>query len=214
MKSKLQKPDWEELQQIPLGLTIDETEPGVNISPEEARLRSEAARSTLEQSGEQPEWYKRYAELRAAGWSWRVACYIAWASCPMNGRNPKTQDELARQVLGLNSDRQIWVWRKKNPAIDETVAVFQAAPLFEHRSDLFEALWKSGTSGDYKSHNDRKLAFEMMGDFVPRMKVETEKGKISDLGEISDEELERKARLAQVEDDDPVESDAEVGEDE
>jgi hypothetical protein len=203
-KRSLQKPDWEDLQQIPLGLEIDENEPGVNLSPDEARLRSEAARNTLEAqgrpAGEKPEWYRRYAELRAAGWSWRVACYIAWASCPLNGRQPGTQDELARQVLGLNSDRQIWVWRKKNPAIDETVALLQAAPLFEHRADIFKALITSATSGDYKSHQDRKIALEMLGDYVPRLKVEGDQRKVSDLSEMSDAALEEKARHRTAED--------------
>jgi hypothetical protein len=212
MKRSLQKPDWEDLQQIPLELEIDESEPGVNLSPDEARLRSETARFALEH-GEDREWYKRYAELRSAGWSWRVACYIAWASCPLNGRSPATQDELARQVLGLNSDRQIWVWRKKNPAIDETVALLQAAPLFEHRADIFKALIDSATSGDYKSHQDRKIALEMLGDYVPRLKVEGDNRKVSDLSELSDAELEEKARHKATDDSTQDEQDGGIDED-
>ena len=173
-ETSITKTDWEELQQIPLGLDIDEDEPGVNLSTDEARLRSETARLTLDQAGRNPERYRRYAELRAAGWSWRVACYIAWASCPLKGRNPATQDELARQVLGLNSDRQVWVWRRKNPVIDETVAIFQAAPLFEHQADLIKALIESAINGDYKSHQDRKMMAEMLGIYVPRLRVEGE----------------------------------------
>lgn len=195
MKRNLKRPDWEELQQIPLGLQIEEEESGGSISPEDARRISEAAREALNMQGEKPEWFLRYEELRGAGWPWRVACYIAWASSPRNNRQPATQELLAIQTLGLKSDKQIWAWRKKNPAIDETVALLQAAPLFEHRSDIFDALIKSATSPDYKSHQDRKIALEMLGDYVPRAKVEVERHTVEDLEQLSDAELERIARL-------------------
>ncbi len=62
-----------------------------------------------------------YQMLRDQCWPWRVAAYIAWASSPRVGRQPHTQMELAKQILGLTSDRVINTWRKKNPAIDEIV---------------------------------------------------------------------------------------------
>jgi len=188
MKRPIQKPDWDYLQQIPLGLEIDEVEPGI-VTPDEARLRSEAARSLFDDAEAKPEWFARYAELRSAGWSWRVAAYIAWASCPRKNRFPKSQEELATKVLGLTSDRQIWTWRTKNPSIDETVALLQAAPLFEHRADILRALIDSATNPDYKHHQDRKVALEMMGDYVPRIKVDAERRKIDDLDQLSEEEL-------------------------
>lgn len=192
MKRPLQKPDWDILQQIPLGLEIDEVEPGI-VSPDEARMRSEAARKLFDEAAEKPEWFARYAELRSAGWSWRVACYIAWASCPRKSRDPKSQEELATTVLGLTSDRQIWTWRTKNPAIDETVALLQAAPLFEHRADILRALIDSATDPDYKHHQDRKIALEMMGDYVPRVQLEDDRRRIDDLDQLPEEELRKLA---------------------
>lgn len=192
MKRPLQKPDWEILQQLPLGLDIDEVEPDA-VSPDEARLRSENARLQLEKTGTSNEWFARYQELRSAGWSWRVACYIAWASCPKRQREPKSQELLATEVLGLTSDRQIWKWRTKNPQIDETVAILQAAPLFEHRADILRALIDSATDPDYKHHQDRKIALEMMGDYVPRVQVEDERRRIDDLDQLTEDELRKLA---------------------
>ncbi len=193
MKRPLNPPNWDELRQIPLGLEIDEVEPGNTL--EEARLRSETARSQFEGGKDRPGWFQRYNELRAAGWSWRVACYIAWASCPKRDRQPRSQEELATQILGLTSDRQIWTWRQRNPAIDETVAILQAAPLFEHRADIFKALIESATNPDYKSHQDRKIALEMLGDYIPRLRVDDSRRTADDLADLSEEELARLAGM-------------------
>lgn len=193
MKRPLIPPDWDELRQIPLGLEIDEIEPG--NTPDEARLRSETARSAFDRLEERPEWFRRYDELRSSGWSWRVAAYIAWASSPRKSRWPRSQEELATEVLGLTSDRQIWTWRQKNPSIDETVAILQAAPLFEHRADIFRALIESASSPDYKAHQDRKIALEMLGDYVPRLRVDDARRGADDLSELSDDELARLARV-------------------
>ncbi|MFA5836184.1 MAG: hypothetical protein WC837_04425 [Bellilinea sp.] len=188
MKRPIQKPDWAELQQRPLGLDIDEVEPGI-ITPDEARMRSEAARKLFDDVEHKPDWFARYAELRAAGWNWRVAAYIAWASCPRRDRIPASQELLATQVLGLTSDRQIWTWRTKNPAIDETIGLLQAAPLFEHRADILRALIDSATNADYKHHQDRKIALEMLGDYVPRIKVDSDRKNLDDLDQLSEAEL-------------------------
>ena len=192
MRRPIQKPDWAELQQRPLGLDIDEVEPGI-ITPDEARMRSEAARTLFDDAEHKPDWFSRYAELRAAGWNWRVAAYIAWASCPRRDRIPASQELLATQVLGLTSDRQIWTWRTKNPAIDETIGLLQAAPLFEHRADILRALIDSATNADYKHHQDRKIALEMLGDYVPRLRLDDERRPLTDLDQTSEEELMRLA---------------------
>jgi hypothetical protein len=95
-------------------------------------------------------------------------------------------------VLGLTSDRAISTWRKKNPMIDEMVALLQSAPLFEYRAEIYRALVNNAMKEDYKTHNDRKLALEMMGDYVPASKLTAEllkslKG--GSLDDLSDEEL-------------------------
>lgn len=160
-------------------------------SIEEIRLRSETARQALE--GRALPWLEEYQRLRNGGWPWRVAAYIAWASQSRNKREPKTQDELARQHLGLTSDRAITTWRQKNPTIDEMIALLQAAPLWDYRAEVFQALTANAVKPDYKTHNDRKLFLELTGDYVPTAKLAAllSKGNITkeDLSEYSDEEL-------------------------
>lgn len=117
-------------------------------------------------------WWQDYLLLRERGWDWRKAIYIAWAASPVLGRQPGTQDELATQVLGLGSDRVIATWRKREAAIDDTIAELQAAPLLRHRREIYEALVKVAIDPDPKAHQDRKLALELMGDYKPRSATE------------------------------------------
>lgn len=121
---------------------------------------------------QQYEWWQDYQELRDRGWDWRKAVYIAWASSPARDRRPSTQEELAINVLGLTSDRGIRKWRENEPAIDDTVAEFQAAPLLRHRRDIYDALARSASDPDPKSHQDRKLALEMLGDYKAKQQTE------------------------------------------
>lgn len=170
------KRDAARLKQLPLDLQIEEAEDERSfIAPEEAQRISELARMALEQMGREPGsspgWMEDYRHLRAVGWPWRVACYIAWAASPKKERNPKTQEELATRMLGLTSDRQIGTWRKKNPVIDETVAILQAAPLLAHRRDIYDALVASAMNPDYKGHQDRKLALQLLGDYVDKREL-------------------------------------------
>lgn len=157
--------------QLALGLELPEVELE-GISPEEARIRSEAGRSallTLKSTDKQPTWFERFEMLTNSGWPWRQACYIAWASMPKEGRKPDTQEGLAKEFLNLTSDRAISTWRKKNPAIDSMVAILQSAELWEHRADSFANLIKGmkNSGEDYKFFNHLKLFLEMTGDYVP-----------------------------------------------
>lgn len=166
-------------------------------TPEEVRLRSETARQALD--NQEFPWMEEYKKLREGGWNWRVAAYIAWASSPKSTREPRTQDELAIKHLGLTSDRQISVWRRNNEAIDEMVAMLQSAPLWEHRSEIYDALIKVASSPEYKGHNDRKLALELLGDYVPKSKLEAELNKhiIDDLANLP---FDEKLKLAGLDD--------------
>ena len=165
------------------------------VSPEEAWLRSATARSVLDKGEhpEQPGWMAEYQKLRAAGWPWRIAVFIAWAASPRGSRWPRTQDELAREVLGLASDRVIHTWRKKNPTIDETIALVQAAPLMAHRRDILEALIESALNPNYKNHPDRKLALEMLNDYQSKIQVDERHSGTADLSDLSEAELDRLA---------------------
>jgi len=170
------------------------------ISQEEARLISAAARRTWERGGKgvgdpaeawNPEtpWVGDYTRLIEQGWPWRVACYIAWAASPKIDRWPETLEKLAKDVLGLNSPRVIYTWRRKYPSIDTVVAMMQAAPLWEHRRDVIEALVAMASTADYKAFNDRKLFLEMTGDYTPKNKLELGKAAKGDGEELSDAEL-------------------------
>lgn len=112
--------------------------------------------------------------LRADGWDWRKAVFIAWSASPGATRNPPTQAELATDVLGLTGDRVIRQWREKQPEIEKAIVSMAAAPLLRHRRDIYDALIKSATDPDPKSHADRKLALELLGDYKPRSVQELE----------------------------------------
>lgn len=200
------KLDWltpQRLEQLSLNLDVEEPASASDfVSPDEARLRSELARNVLaekqkatqEDGANNPvsDWTEDYLHLRESGWPWRVAAYIAWASSPKRGRWPENVEALAGEVLGLSSPRVIYTWRKKNPGIDELVALMQAAPLLEHRADVIGALVASASDPDHRSNPDRKLYLELTGDYVPRAKVDlTDESRTADLSQLSDEELDK-----------------------
>jgi hypothetical protein len=198
----LQKPMY----QLILELDLPD-DPRENQSEDE-RIKSETARVTLESllgKVGSPRWLDEYQELARGGWPWRVAAYIAWASTPRVSRDPKTQDLLAREYLGLSSDRAISTWKKRNPAIDEMIRQMQSAPLFKHRAEIFTALVAVAVKPEYKSHNDRKLAFELMGDYVPASKAflaMAGKVKGKDISKLSIDELMELAASAEEDIDD------------
>ena len=71
----------------------------------------------------------------------------------------------------------------------------QATPLLRHRRDIFDALIVSATDPDPKSHPDRKLALEMLGDYKPRQINQMEGGdrpiEINSVPKLTDDELQR-----------------------
>lgn len=189
---------WDELQ-LKFDLPgLDEAEEDAverAITPEQARQISAAARMVFEttentENTEKPKWFEDYLMLMGQGWPWRVATYIAWASAPMNDRWPSTLEELATTVLGLRSPRVIYHWRRKYPSIDAVIGMMQGAVLFERRRDVLEALADMAARTDYKSHRDRKLYLEMIGDYTPKRTLDVrDLRKGEDLTALSDEEL-------------------------
>lgn len=202
--------DWREVEQIAMDLDVEEIEVDQSApSYAEIKARSENARRLLEDGGhwkkddEIPEWLAHYFRLRELGFNWRVATYIAWAATPKKERWPKTQAELAENVLGLSSSRQISEWRKANRRIDDAIVILQAAPLHEHRSDFYKALIESGTTPDYKNHPDRKLALEMLGDYVPRSRMDLNKSaEDDDIALMAESELRKAAQWCDKEEED------------
>jgi hypothetical protein len=184
------------------------------VSKDDERLSSEAALTALsalrlktrDGSGKEievaPRWMELYQRLVEGGWGWRVAVYIAWAAQPKRDRDPQTQEDLAIKCLGLNSDRAIATWRKKNQSIDETISMLQGSIIFDSLSDAFGAMVEVATEPDYKGHQDRKLLFEMAGVYTPSSKITAEMAKritnsnSHDLEDLPDEELRRIEKMA------------------
>jgi len=159
-----------------------------------ARARSEEARALYEvQYGEEP-WMEDYWELLGEGWPWRQVVYMVWASLPRSTREPRTQHELATEVLGLTSDRVIRTWRERNPALDVRVGTLTRSMLLKARSDILNALIESATSPNPRSHADRKMALEMTGDYVQRQVIE-QAGLGTDLSAVGEDELAARANV-------------------
>lgn len=169
--------------QLKLALELPEEEPaGVSaLSAEDVRIRAEAARQQLEggalwpkgKDGEQdiPAWYGQYLKLVSGGWPWRVAVLIAWLSMP-KPRWPATQDQLARQVLGLTSDRQFSVWMAKNPAIAAQVHDVQFALVWDELGEVLAAGLAVAKTHDYKGRGDREMIYKMAGILSDKVEAE------------------------------------------
>jgi hypothetical protein len=119
----------------------------------------------------------------------RVAAYVAWASVPREQRIPKTQEEFARQVLGLSSDRRIAEWRKNYP-IDTMIADLQGEQLMKWRASVFEAIGWGAAQKDYKAASQQRLFVELTRD-LPNAKLDINTNSAAqDLSDLSDTELE------------------------
>jgi len=110
-----------------------------------------------------------YYELRAQGWGWRQALYIAWKRLPAQARHPRTEGELAH-LLGLRSARTIRKWRAKNPRIDQIVRESMLEAVLEGTAEILEAA-RVVALGDYKGHNDRKMLLEIGGVYKQKQDV-------------------------------------------
>lgn len=167
--------------QMEMELFAGQVQPAENASDEhpltyaEIQKREMAAKTALKdklQGDDIPTWADKFNRLLYANVPWKIAVFVAWASMPKDRRIPRTQDELAREYLGLNSDRQIAEWRKKYPMIDTMIANLQADELLEDRADVFYALKYMAKQLDYKSAKDRDTYLTMTGDLVKTSKLE------------------------------------------
>jgi hypothetical protein len=131
-------------------------------------------------------WLDEWKALRAEGWDWRKAAYIAWKASPNLNRWPATQEDLAVKILGLRSDRVIRTWIAREPGIEERIARLQIEPLMRHRRDVINALVSTAALPDPRAHQDRKLFLEMTRDYKGSQQVEVT---------VPDDARERLARL-------------------
>jgi hypothetical protein len=161
---------------------------------DESQIKSAQARAIFEASEEAAPWLDEYWDLLAEGWSWRQAVYMIWAALPKEGRQPPTQEALATEILGLTSDRQIREWRE-NPAFDARIAKLVSRALAHARPEIYDALIEAATNPSPRAHADRKLALEMLGDYVPKQKLNVSADLPDDLSEADEDDLRAIAAL-------------------
>lgn len=181
------------------GKLVEHAEEADGIQPltvVEIREREMASREALKDrilDGELPSWADMYHRLIQAGWKWRIAAYVAWASTPSIGRYPETLDKLAKEVLGLTSPRAIFDWRKKYPSIDQMIADLQADDLLDARADVFRTLKLMARTPDYKNVKYTQIYLEMIGAYIPTSKLAAELKRRGitpdDLSDMSDAQL-------------------------
>lgn len=179
---------------LPLDLPEEESIDAA-LSTEDIRIRAEAARRQLEGGAlwipnvqgeiEVPIWYEKYLKLIYGGWPWRVAVLIAWLAMP-KPRWPSTQDKLARNILGLTSDRQISVWLAKNPAIAAQVQDVKYSLVWDDLSDVLAAGIAVAKQHDYKGKGDREMVYKMAGILSDKIEAEiNDKSGNADLSKLS-----------------------------
>jgi len=162
---------------------------------DEAQLRSEVARRIFENAEDAGLWLDDYVQLLAEGWSWRQAVYMLWASQPKAIRQPKTELELATEVLGLASARLIRQWKQDNPAMETIIRKLQITTLGKARAEVLDALIESATTPSYRNYRDRELFLKITGDYVPRERVDVG---TADAGELAAMDANELAALAQI----------------
>jgi len=163
-------------------------EGSIALSAAEIQERSLASKLALGVD-KVPAYFEQYHRMMEAGVPWRIAAFVAWASIPKDKRQPATQDEFSRQVLGLSSDRRIAEWRKQYP-IDQMIADLQGEQLMQFRPGVFEAIGWGASQKDYKAAAQQRLFVELTRDMPnPKLDVNTNSA-AQDLGDLSDAELD------------------------
>jgi hypothetical protein len=119
-----------------------------------------------------PRWWEDYLALRAEGITWRKAVYIAWRVSPVKGRQPKTIEELAVDVLGMRSARAVRKWHQTDPKVEELIARFRMSPVMDHLTDSLEAMFSVAAKHTPEGNRDRRLHFEIAGILKTRQALE------------------------------------------
>ena len=145
------------------------------LSAQDVRERMMTAKQIFKEkleSGELPDYMRNYNRLVLAGVPFRIAIYITWMTIPRKYRWPDTLEELAKELMGLTSDRAIFEWRKKYPYIDAMIADLASEDLLEFRPGAFAAMGEVISNPSYRSTGERRLYFELMRDLESKVKVE------------------------------------------
>ena len=145
--------------------------------PEEAQLHALSMQEQLE-GGDVP-WRGDYDALLAEEWDWydgpdwnrwRLAAYVAWASCPADRRQPATHTEFA-QLVGWGSAQRLKKYRNLFPQLDQMVRENLLEPLFARRAGVLETLGVLAEDPDYKTFKDRELFLKLTRIYQPSQDV-------------------------------------------
>ncbi len=166
------------------------TLPGMDPPPPNPTEISDAAQAVFEGKHEgDPDWLLYYDLVKPPhNWPWRKAAYIAWIVQPKDRREISTEGAFAVKELALTSARTIRDW-KADPNFIGFIRDISKSVLLSARLDIFGALVASASNDNPRNHADRKLALEMMGDYVPRQTVRVGSELPDSMAEMSTDEL-------------------------
>lgn len=141
----------------------------------ESRASKRALDSWVDEMSTKPAWYELYHtlmterdELGKARWDWRKALYIAWASLPVRLREPRTQEELAVNYLGLTNDRTIRDWKAKDEEIKDRIADGPKRMLLDRMADIMDASILVATDPTPQATPERRMLLEIAGIYKPK----------------------------------------------
>lgn len=159
---------------------------GRRMEPNEAEAFAGEMRGDFE--GRDLPWRADYDALLDEPWPWyggpawnrwRIAAYVAWASCPTDDRWPRAMVDFAR-LVGWTSARPLRRYRAKYPQIERLVSEAVMEPLLESRATRLEVLAKLAKEPDYKYFKYAELALKLDGTYQPSQDVTVRQGITTD----------------------------------
>lgn len=160
-------------------------------------LQAELANDGIWGNKDSIEWLEMWRQLRAEGWDWRKAAFIAWSATPTDKRWPKTLGELAITVLGLRSDRTVRMWREKHPNIEERISQLLISEFMDARAGVIRQSIHVAQTEAGPGFNDRQMILKVTKTLRDQVEVSGPGGgpvvmaDAVQLGELTDDELER-----------------------
>lgn len=156
---------------------LEADEGGQDLKPltaQEVRERMMQAKALFKaklDAGELPDYLRNYNRLLTAGVPFRIALYVTWKTIPHKFRWPETQEKLATELMGLDSDRAIATWRSKYPYIDHMIADLLSEEFLEMRPGAMAAMNEVISEPSHRSTSERRLYFELMGELEKKVSL-------------------------------------------
>ena len=135
-------------------------------------------------------WDEDFMEVLMQGWNWQQAAYIAWASTPVQLRNPRSIVGFC-EMTGMGRST-LYDWLKQNTAVAGVIRNRIVKPIADKSRDIVDAMIETAVVPDPKNFQDRKMALEILQIYVPGKALFEDmrkKGEV-DLSKRSDAELE------------------------